>query len=92
MRLAAEALGLRFVENVVIGGALTMDNVTAQAQAVAEATGPVFAYCASGNRSSILWALMNAKDRPADELIGIPAQFGYNLGHLRDQIDALAKA
>jgi uncharacterized protein (TIGR01244 family) len=92
MRLAAEALGLRFVENAVIGGALTMDNVTAQAQAVAEATGPVFAYCASGNRSSILWALMNAKDRPADELIGIPAQFGYNLGHLRDQIDALAKA
>lgn len=91
MRAAAEALGLRFVANPVIGGALTMENVTTQAQAVADAGGPVFAYCASGNRCSVVWALMNAKDRPADELIGIPAQYGYNLGHLRDQIEALAK-
>lgn len=91
MRAAAEALGLQFVANPVIGGALTMENVTAQAAAVAAATGPVFAYCASGNRCSVVWALMSAKDRPADELIGIPAQYGYNLGHLRDQIAALAK-
>ncbi len=92
MRAAAEALGLRFVANPVIGGALTADNVAVQAQAMAAADGPVFAYCASGNRCSVVWALMCAKDRPADELIGIPAQFGYNLGHLRDQINALAKA
>ena len=91
MQAAAESLGLRFVANPVIGGALTMENVAVQAQAMAEATGPVFAYCASGNRCSVVWALMSAKDRPADELIGIPAQHGYNLGHLRDQIDALAK-
>ena len=92
MRAAAEALGLRFVANPVIGGALTMENVTAQAQAVQQSDGPVFAYCASGNRCSVVWALMSAKDRPADELIGIPAQFGYNLAHLREQIEALAKA
>ncbi len=29
--------------------------------------------------------------RPADELIGIPARFGYNLEHLRPQIEALAE-
>ena len=86
MRAAAEALGLRFVANPVIGGALTMENVTAQAAA----TGPVLAYCASGNRCSIVWALTQAGKRPADELIGIPARFGYNLEHLRGQIEALA--
>ena len=90
MQQAAEALGLQFVANPVIGGALTMANVTAQAQAMAAAKGPVFAYCASGNRCSIVWALTQAGQRPVDELVRIPAQFGYNLDHLRGQIEALA--
>ena len=91
MRQAAEALGLVFIPNPVIGGALTMANVTAQAEAMAAATGPVLAYCASGNRSSIVWALANAGKRPVDELVGIPARFGYQLDHLRPQLEALAR-
>jgi uncharacterized protein (TIGR01244 family) len=90
MRRAAEAAGLAFVANPVIGGALTMENVTAQAAAVAAAQGPVLAYCASGNRSSIVWALAHAGKMPTDDLIGIPARFGYQLAHLRPQIEALA--
>ena len=91
MRRAAEALGLVFVANPVIGGALTMDNVTAQGAAIDASAGPVFAYCASGNRSSIVWALANAGKRPVDELVGLPARFGYQLDHLRPQIEALAR-
>lgn len=86
MRRAAEALGLVFVANPVIGGALTAANVTAQAAAMAAAKGPVFAYCASGNRCSVVWALTQAGQRPADELIAIPARFGYQLEHLRPQL------
>ena len=70
MRKAAEALGLAFVANPVIGGQLTMDNVAAQAAAIAAAPGPVFAYCASGNRSSVVWALANAGKRPVDDKTG----------------------
>jgi uncharacterized protein (TIGR01244 family) len=92
MRKAAEALGLSFVVNPVIGGALTMENVTAQGAAIAAASGPVLAYCASGNRSSVVWALALAGSRPTDELIGLPARFGYQLEHLRGQIEALAAA
>lgn len=90
MRRAAEAAGLAFVANPVIGGALTMENVTAQAAAIEAATGPVLAYCASGNRSSVVWALAHAGKMPTDDLIDIPARFGYQLGHLRAQIEALA--
>ena len=90
-RWAAEALGLVFVANPVIGGQITMDNVTAQGAAIAASAGPVFAYCASGNRSSIVWALANSGKRPVDELVGLPARFGYQLDHLRPQIEALAK-
>jgi uncharacterized protein (TIGR01244 family) len=90
MRAAAETLGLSFVANPVIGGAMTMENVTAQGAAIAAAKGPVLAYCASGNRSSVVWALSQAAMRPVDELIGIPARFGYQLEHLRPQLLALA--
>lgn len=92
MRRAAEALGLVFVANAVVGGAMTMDNVVAQREAIAASPGPVFAYCASGNRSSVVWALANAGKRPVEELVGLPARFGYQLEHLRPQIEALAKA
>ncbi len=92
MRRAAEALGLTFVNNPVIGGMLTMENVSAQRAAIQAATGPVLAYCASGNRSSIVWALALAGTRPVDDLVGLPARFGYQLDHLRPQIEALAKS
>lgn len=90
MKAAAEALGLAFIANPVIGGALTPENVALQRQVMSEATGPVFAYCASGNRCSVVWALMNAGQRSTDDLIGTPAKFGYNLEPLRGQIEALA--
>ncbi len=91
MRAAAEAAGLTFVANPVIGGMLTMENVTTQAAAIEADSGPVLAYCASGNRSSIVWALAHAGKMPTDDLIGIPARFGYQLEGLRGQLEALAR-
>ncbi len=91
IRKAAEAAGLRFVLNPVTGGAITLDNVTAQSKAIADSEGPVLAYCASGNRSSIVWALSQAGKQPTDSLIAIPARFGYGLEPFRATIDALAK-
>jgi uncharacterized protein (TIGR01244 family) len=90
MRAAVEAAGMVFVANPVIGGQMTMENVAAQGAAIAAATGPVLAYCASGNRSSVVWALSQAGARPADELIGLPARHGYQLEHLRPMIESLA--
>lgn len=91
MAQAAAAAGLAFVANPVIGGMLTLQNVTDQGAAIAQATGPILAYCASGNRSSIVWALSHAGKMPTDELIAIPARHGYNLEGLRGQLDAMAR-
>jgi uncharacterized protein (TIGR01244 family) len=88
MRAAAEALGLVFHINPVIGGALTQENVDLQAQIMANANGPVFAYCASGNRCSVVWALTEAGKQSANDLISVPAKFGYNLEHLRPILEA----
>lgn len=87
MRVAAEAAGLTYVVNPVIGGAITEGNVVAQRDAIETSPGPVFAYCASGNRSSVVWALAHAGKLPADDLIGIPARFGYSLEWLRPTLE-----
>ncbi|WP_136682524.1 TIGR01244 family sulfur transferase [Falsirhodobacter xinxiangensis] len=90
IREAAQAAGLTFVANPVIGGQLTQDNVDAQRAAIEAAEGPVLAYCASGNRSSVVWALAHAGQLPVDDLIGLPARHGYQLEHLRPTLERLA--
>lgn len=92
IRQQAEAAGLRFVLNPVVGGAITMDNVLDQGRAIADSNGPVLAYCASGNRSSIVWALAHAGKRPTDELIAIPARYGYALEPFRPTLEQLANS
>lgn len=87
MRAAIEAEGLTFVANPVVPGGLTADVVEGQRAAIADATGPVLAYCASGNRSSIIWALVNPEGLGVDDLVGLPAQHGYDLNHLRPLLD-----
>ena len=90
VQAAAEAAGLRFVVNPVVGGAITDENVAAQGAAIASSEGAVFAYCASGNRSSIVWAMSQAGTRPTDELIEMAAEWGYNLEPFRARIDGFA--
>jgi uncharacterized protein (TIGR01244 family) len=90
MQEAAERAGLAFVFNPVVGGALTEDNVEEQAEAIAASDGPVVAYCASGNRSTIVWALGVAGEVPVDEILSRARSGGYDLGWLRPQLEALA--
>lgn len=93
LKAASEAAGLRFVNNPVVPGGLTMDNVALQRDAMdaAEQAGErVFAYCASGNRSSIVWALANAGRQPTDALVDAGAQYGYQTAQFRDLIERLA--
>jgi uncharacterized protein (TIGR01244 family) len=91
IRAAAEAEGLRFVLNPLSHGSLSMDHIETQGRALAESEGPVFAYCASGNRSSILWALSQAGTVATDDLVEAGARAGYNLEAVRPQIEMLAR-
>ncbi|MEM7722031.1 MAG: TIGR01244 family sulfur transferase [Pseudomonadota bacterium] len=90
MQKAAEDAGLNFVFNPVVGGALTEDNVDEQSDAIAASDGPVVAYCASGNRSTIVWALGVAGDMAADDIIAAGAKYGYQLEGLRPMLEARA--
>ena len=91
MQAAAEAAGLTYVANPVQNGGLTMDMVTMQGAAVAATDGPVLAWCRSGTRSSMVWALSQAGKIPTQEIIAKLAKAGYQLPGLDQQIDMLAK-
>ncbi len=91
MQAAAEAAGLDFVYNPIMGAAMTLQNVEEQDEAIAAADGHmVLAYCRSGTRSSVVWALAQAGQRSTDDILAATAAAGYPLDGLRAQIDAMA--
>ncbi len=84
-----EAAGMKFVVNPLAQGGLSMEVIQAQAEAIA-ASEKCFAYCASGNRSTILWALAMAGKMPRDEIVAAGEAAGYAIRGLTPQIDMLA--
>lgn len=85
-----EAADMSFFELPVVHGQLTMELVAQQAEIIAASNGPVFAYCASGNRCSIVWSLGEAGKQPVDDILQATAKAGYLLDQLRGQLDMLA--
>ena len=63
---------------------------TAQQRAwIEESDKPVLAYCASGTRSSVAWALSHAADLGADAVLAATAKAGYQLDGLRPQLESM---
>ncbi len=92
IRAAAEAAGLRFVANPFAGSELSEQHVTAQGEALDAADGPVLAYCASGNRSSIVWGLARAGTQDPDAMIEAAGRHGYTqIAQFREAMQALAR-
>ncbi len=87
---AARDAGLAFVIIPVTHQGLNMEMIAAQKAALDGSDGPTLAYCASGTRSSIVWALGQASEMSADDILAATSAAGYDLGGLRPQIDALA--
>jgi len=77
---AARAAGLDYVAIPVRGGP-DAAQVLAQRQAVEAANGPVLAYCRSGTRSIVTWAIGQAQAGTVDRqtLISQGAEAGYDL-------------
>jgi len=77
---AARAAGLDYVAIPVRGGP-DAAQVLAQRQALEAADGPVLAYCRSGTRSIVTWAIGQAQAGNVDRqtLISLGAEAGYDL-------------
>lgn len=57
LRRAAELAGLHYAYIPIVPGQMTEKDAEALRRIMAEASGPVLAFCRTGNRSSKLWEL-----------------------------------
>lgn len=88
IRVAAEAAGLAFHVLPLTHQTMTPGNVARQSELAAGAGGPVLAYCASGTRCSVVWALGQAGTASADDILARTAAAGYQLDQLRPALEA----
>ena len=88
---AAHAAGMDYRAIPVTMQSLSQADVEAMAEALGEAPGPVLAYCRSGTRSTLLWALAQTLRGEAPDAIAEAAEgAGYDVSPVRAAMDALA--
>ena len=90
IKAAALAAGLEFAENVFDSSNFGPDIITKQTELLERLPNPVLAYCTSGARSSVVWAFVNTGIIEVDNILDTLSEAGYQLDHLRPQLEQLA--
>jgi uncharacterized protein (TIGR01244 family) len=81
---AAEAAGLGYRAIPITHAGFSEDQVAAMQEALSAAPGPVLAFCRSGTRSTLVWALARSRmGDEADTLSAKAAAAGYDLSPVR---------
>jgi uncharacterized protein (TIGR01244 family) len=88
---AARAAGLDYAAIPITHAGFSEPQVAAMADALDRTDGRVLAYCRSGTRSTLLWALARASQGDDPEtLAAAAARAGYDVAPIRPAMDALA--
>lgn len=76
---AAAEQGLKWVYMPVESGNITDADVDQFATMIRDADAPVFAFCRSGTRCTVLWSLSNARELEPQEILAKAQQAGYDI-------------
>jgi uncharacterized protein (TIGR01244 family) len=88
---AARAAGMAYAAIPVTHAGFSTGQLDAMEKALSEAQGKVLAFCRSGTRSTLLWALTRARAGDnCDKLSATAAKAGYDLSPVRPMMDALS--
>ena len=82
IKLAAMSAGLAYHHIPLGRDGVSAELVAKTKSVLSTSAGPVFAFCRSGTRSTTLWALSQAGERPADAIITEAGHAGYDVSHL----------
>jgi uncharacterized protein (TIGR01244 family) len=88
---AAKDAGVGFSAHPLTHQTMTPDVIQANFETIEAADGPVLAYCASGTRSTIAWALGIASRMSPDDIVEAAARGGYDLRGLAPTLQALSE-
>ncbi len=89
---AVRAAGLEYEVLELTHQTMTPENVARQRDMAENCSGPVLAYCASGTRCSVVWALGQCDQMSTDEILTATTNAGYQLEQLRPTLDQLRNA
>jgi uncharacterized protein (TIGR01244 family) len=88
---AARAAGMGYRAIPIGQQGFSEPDVQAMCDALAEADGKMLAYCRSGTRSTLLWALaQSASGQDPDEIAAAAASAGYDVASIRATMNTLA--
>ncbi|GGC71839.1 TIGR01244 family sulfur transferase [Marinobacter halophilus] len=76
---AAAEHGLKWVYMPVESGNITDADVDQFATMIRDADTPVFAFCRSGTRCTVLWSLSNARELEPQDILSKAQQAGYDM-------------
>ena len=91
IRAAAEAAGLRFEVLELTMETMTPQNIARQNALITGSEGPVLAYCRSGTRCSIVWAMTQAGKMSTGDILAATTAAGYELSGLAPTLDQMAQ-
>lgn len=80
--LAAEAAGLKYFSIPMGREGVSPQMIENTRAALEESNGPVMCFCRTGTRSTTLWALSQAGQMSAPDIIAAAANAGYDMSHL----------
>lgn len=87
---AAKAAGIAY-RAIPVAAGFSREQVDEMAEALGGATGPVFAFCRSGTRSTFLWALAEAaRGSEPETILAAAASAGYDIAPVRAAVEQLA--
>ncbi|HEY9580879.1 MAG TPA: TIGR01244 family sulfur transferase [Rhizorhapis sp.] len=88
---AARAAGMAYAAIPVTHAGFSAWQLDAMEKALEDAEGKILAFCRSGTRSTLLWALTRARAGDnCDKLSATAAKAGYDLSSIRPMMDALS--
>lgn len=88
MERAALAEGLEFACQPLTHQTMTEEVIAANRALGADQDGITLAYCASGTRSCIAWALGQAGRMPAAEIVAAARNGGYDIDQMRPYLES----
>ena len=83
----AERHGMSARQIPVVPGQIGPDDVRLFAEALRDLPTPIAAFCRTGTRSAMLWALANPDKLSVDERVATAAAQGYDLEPMRERME-----
>jgi len=79
---AARKIGFEFAHISAESGKAAMPHAIETRRVLADLPKPVFAYCRSGTRCTVIWSLMMISELEASEILAATAAAGYDMSPL----------